>query len=579
MIDVLLPVHARRRVALGPPSTPIVLDGALFRLEDDVTVGGVTGPNPLLRNSNTALAYDKTKAGTRTIRRESATSYKMWWEAVQQDAPGGQTNYVAYATSANGIDWTKYGSNPVMVPSLTWENLEVAPTSIVWDPVAAHYKLYFHGGNNSPGIRKIGLATSTDGITWTKDAGNPILGPGASGAFDDLWIADCKVVRLAANDWVMLYRGINASNVTGIGRATSTDGVTWTKDGTTARIAASGSGWRQVGVAGPTAPMIDASGRWHMWIVGTATGSVQSLGYVYSDDRGVSWTEGANNPVLVKNPETDSPDSGQVGDVLDVVHDGDKVFVVYGGSVSSGYTGTGGVPLDGISAAYLPRRVNSAASPARFFSAATDRVTLPTSVTLFDNAVYTLVARIKVVRDDTGSRLIYGESLAFNKEVNYRINATGKLEMLHRTPAAFASINGGGRLDDNLWHNVAIRRNGTSSFDLIADGTVIVSSSAAVGTTADVGTPAYGNWAASPGLAEPLQGSISRIALWDASALTLAEITAFCNNGTLPAAGNPSWWHDPGSGATEPDKSGNGKTGTLTGTTVVDGDPLAGVTP
>lgn len=551
---------------------PIVLDGALTRLEDDIS----SGPNPWIRNSGTAGAYDEIKAGPRSIRREAVNSYKMWWESVRAGTEPAITNEAAYATSTNGVEWTKYASNPILSPTASsWENGEVAPTSVAWDPSAAQYVLYYHGGNNG-GPRQIGRATSTDGIAWTKYASNPILTVGGAGANDQNDCADCKVVRLSATEWIMLYRGNDSGDTGRIMRATSTDGQTWAKTGTV--LTPTGTGWEQSGVFGNSTPLIDGEGRWHMWYVGQSSGSVQTTGYAYSDDKGVTWTRGANNPVLQGNAEADSPDTGGAGDTLEATHDGDKVIVTYYGITMSGYTGAGGSPIRSICAAWLPLKQTSVpAKPGRFYQPG-DKTALAASLTLLDNATFTIAVRFRCYEDDT-FRHFYTEDAAFNKQVYFRLQSSGVIKCWFRTPTAFVDdLVSTIRYDDNKWHNVAMRRNSSASWDLIVDGAVVDSSTTNPGTlTGETPNIAYGNWLSLAN--EPLLGTIGRIAVWDGATLTLSEITAFLNNGTLPGAGSPLWWHNPGTASPETDQSGNGNTGTVTGTTVVDAAEDAGVTP
>ncbi|MEP7291104.1 MAG: hypothetical protein ABI835_04945, partial [Chloroflexota bacterium] len=73
----------------------------------------------------------------------------------------------------------------------------------------------------------VGRATSEDGITWTKDA-DPVLTP-ASGQWDSAiaWGSD---VRLTDNGWEMFYYGAKTRNGgpgIDVGYASSSDGIHW----------------------------------------------------------------------------------------------------------------------------------------------------------------------------------------------------------------------------------------------------------------------------------------------------------------------------------------------------------------
>jgi hypothetical protein len=86
--------------------------------------------------------------------------------------------------------------------------------------------------------QRIGMATSTDGITWTKyddpataDApfaeSDPVLMPGAADEWDDVFVHQPRVV-ITPEGWVMSYRSAQPGGIDkGYGFATSQDGIVW----------------------------------------------------------------------------------------------------------------------------------------------------------------------------------------------------------------------------------------------------------------------------------------------------------------------------------------------------------------
>jgi hypothetical protein len=108
---------------------------------------------------------------------------------------------------------------------------------------------------------KIGYATSPDGVTWTKDTlNNPVLDVGEPGEWDDGWVAVPSVKRVGA-PYEMWYCGASVADflvdgridTLGIGYAVSPDGIVWTKyDGNPVL-----STWSQpADTAGPWAPAV-----------------------------------------------------------------------------------------------------------------------------------------------------------------------------------------------------------------------------------------------------------------------------------------------------------------------------------
>jgi predicted GH43/DUF377 family glycosyl hydrolase len=140
--------------------------------------------------------------------------------------------------------WTPDAA-PVLQPGKagSWDAMSVASPSVVRTDTG--YAMYYTGVaslNDTHGA--IGMATSADGIHWRKynnpattvpsyAESDPVLLPGANGAWDGQRLLDPNVVR-AENGWVMVYLsaappGTAPKNYSAFGYATSSDGITWHK--------------------------------------------------------------------------------------------------------------------------------------------------------------------------------------------------------------------------------------------------------------------------------------------------------------------------------------------------------------
>jgi len=179
-------------------------------------------------------------------------SYKMWFQAESNQS-------IFYATSDDGIVWTEHPS-PVLEPGPagSWDEIEADGPMVIKE--SGLYKMWY----SSEGPSQIGYATSPDGINWTKNVGNPLLEGGSptvvkDGATYRMWYnkdesgSDNDSILYAVSDdgieWtiqnggnpVLAYGGSSfvikenstyeiwyeCSDESGICYATSIDGITW----------------------------------------------------------------------------------------------------------------------------------------------------------------------------------------------------------------------------------------------------------------------------------------------------------------------------------------------------------------
>lgn len=199
--------------------------------------------------------------------------FKTWYTAGHLISGDEVIGSIGYATSNDGMSWAKYDKNPVLTPtSGGFDSDSVSFVSVV--RVGNQYRMYYRGlkGQNS----QMGLATSSDGITWTK-YGLPLF----SGTH--------PTVIFSGNQWKAWYR--NAS--LGIGYATSSDGSTWNVGSSNLQTP---SGFQDV-----YAPnVVLAGGVYNMWFTACCTSGPEGTGgrlfYSTSTD-GINWTGHDENPL------------------------------------------------------------------------------------------------------------------------------------------------------------------------------------------------------------------------------------------------------------------------------------------
>lgn len=142
-----------------------------------------------------------------------------------QAGPKGR-NTIGLATSTNGQNWTKL-PQPIFPngPRMAWDEVSMG------DPYAwraGEYLYLCYLGEDRAGRQRLGLARSRDGKGWEKLLANPILELGGSGDFDENGLGE-PAIFAAGGNWVMLYTGRDRKEVRRMGYATSTNGVKWTK--------------------------------------------------------------------------------------------------------------------------------------------------------------------------------------------------------------------------------------------------------------------------------------------------------------------------------------------------------------
>lgn len=141
-------------------------------------------------------------------------------------AGGKGSNVLGLARSKDGKAWQKH-PEPVLGlgPWMSWDE------SSIGDPylVVAEGKLYlYYLGEDRARRQRLGVATSTDGVHWTRLRGNPLLELGAANEFDENGLGE-PAVFAANGQWVMLYTGRDRKEQRALGYATSMDGVHWKK--------------------------------------------------------------------------------------------------------------------------------------------------------------------------------------------------------------------------------------------------------------------------------------------------------------------------------------------------------------
>jgi len=131
----------------------------------------------------------------------SAKIFRMWYSGGEQYEP----DAIGYATSLDGITWTKHAGNPVFKsnPGADWEKYKVTACQMVQED---GWYLMFYIGFRDVDHAQIGLARSRDGVSnWERNPANPIVHPDPGA-----WDHDACYKPYAIYDgqkWLLWYNG------------------------------------------------------------------------------------------------------------------------------------------------------------------------------------------------------------------------------------------------------------------------------------------------------------------------------------------------------------------------------------
>ncbi len=170
--------------------------------------------------------------------------YKMWYLCTYNAGTGN----VWYAESTDGIHWVNKSDSPVLDVDTTsaWDDHAIGGGSVIKD--GNIYKMHFNGLRENYGQSSTGLAISTDGIKWQKFS-NPVL---PDDSLNQYHIGTETVLKVGGTYY--LYYGaspVNNYDAFTINLATSADGITWTKYQGNPILTASLS-WEGIGITYPS---------------------------------------------------------------------------------------------------------------------------------------------------------------------------------------------------------------------------------------------------------------------------------------------------------------------------------------
>jgi hypothetical protein len=224
---------------------------------------------------------------------------------------------IGMAISTDGYTFTKYAGNPLLEHSASgFDSYSVSQGIVIEDP-AGGWIMYYNGReipDFAPGPF-IGRATATN-LTgpWNRSA-SPVLSTGSQGEWDEDVVTPNSLIPLDTGGFIMFYTGVN--DITGyiqIGMATSPDGITWTKynDPSTTEhpymesdpVLKAGDSLVWDDWSAWECSVLKNSGYYEMYYSGSDhSANTESIGYAWSFD-GIIWTKDSANPVYMY---TDDP--------------------------------------------------------------------------------------------------------------------------------------------------------------------------------------------------------------------------------------------------------------------------------
>jgi predicted GH43/DUF377 family glycosyl hydrolase len=203
-------------------------------------------------------------------------THHMWYTGQSRTK-----SWIGYATSSDGRNWRRTSDKPVLSPEKSWEDVAVMCPHVLWDENEKLYRMWYSAGEQYE-PNAIGYATSPDGVRWTKYAANPIFVTEPRSQWEQHKVTACQVIP-HGRWYVMFYIGFRDEHHAQIGIARSKDGVTnWQRHPANPIISPVEGAWDADACYKPFAVFERKANRWLLWYNGRK-GSVEQIGLAIKD--------------------------------------------------------------------------------------------------------------------------------------------------------------------------------------------------------------------------------------------------------------------------------------------------------
>jgi predicted GH43/DUF377 family glycosyl hydrolase len=143
--------------------------------------------------------------------------YHLWYTGQAKGK-----SRIGYATSTDGINFTRRSNEPVLSPEEEWEKVAVMCPHVIWEEKEKVFKMWYSGGEQvEPDA--IGYATSPDGLKWTKRK-KPVFEADPNKSWEQHKVTACQIIK-RKSDYLMFYIGFHDINFAQIGMARSKNGI------------------------------------------------------------------------------------------------------------------------------------------------------------------------------------------------------------------------------------------------------------------------------------------------------------------------------------------------------------------
>ncbi|MDE2019226.1 MAG: hypothetical protein KGJ13_02655 [Patescibacteria group bacterium] len=186
---------------------------------DSAGTAWILPPDPIYRPQ--PGNWDGTLVTGPTVVRGPDGLWRLYYSGI------GTKNGIGLLTSPDGTHWKASAANPVFLNEPgKWDD-EILEQAVIY--ARGQYWMWYSGwrGTLQPSTPiSIGLATSSDGIHWSRYAGNPVIVPGPPGSWDDLRVLAPDVIVRPDGSFLMAAYGSSRADE---GRSAGSIGL-WESD-------------------------------------------------------------------------------------------------------------------------------------------------------------------------------------------------------------------------------------------------------------------------------------------------------------------------------------------------------------